>query len=59
MGFPGYGGPDDPGGARLPSDRNLLNIFAALEEQLGLKLTPAKGPVEVLVVDHAERSTAN
>jgi uncharacterized protein (TIGR03435 family) len=59
MGFPGYGGTDDPGGARLPSDRNLLNMFAALEEQLGLKLTPAKGPVEVLVVDHAERPTAN
>jgi uncharacterized protein (TIGR03435 family) len=45
-GLPGYGGPADP---KLP------NIFAALEEQLGLKLAPAKGPVEVLVVDHAER----
>jgi uncharacterized protein (TIGR03435 family) len=59
VGFPAYGGPDDPGGARLPAGRNLSNLFAALEEQLGLKLTPAKGPVEVLVIDHAERPTAN
>jgi uncharacterized protein (TIGR03435 family) len=58
MGFPGFG-PGDPIGSRLPTDPNLPNIFAALEEQLGLKLGPAKGPVEVLVIDHAERPTAN
>jgi uncharacterized protein (TIGR03435 family) len=59
LGFPGFGGPGDPGGSRLPADPNLPNIFAALEEQLGLKLVPAKGPVEVLVIDHAERPTQN
>jgi uncharacterized protein (TIGR03435 family) len=58
-GFPGFGGPGDPGGSRLPTDPNLPNIFAALEEQLGLKLVPAKGPVEVLVIDHAEKPTEN
>jgi len=34
-------------------------IFAALEEQLGLKLEPAKAPVDVIVVDHVNRPTAN
>jgi uncharacterized protein (TIGR03435 family) len=31
----------------------------ALDEQLGLKVEAVKGPVKVLVIDHAEKPSAN
>jgi uncharacterized protein (TIGR03435 family) len=35
------------------------SLYTAIEEQLGLKLTSAKGPVEVLVVTHIEKPSDN
>jgi uncharacterized protein (TIGR03435 family) len=36
-----------------------ISIVQALRDQLGLRLEPAKGPVELIVVDQAERPSAN
>ena len=38
---------------------DVISIFTAVEEQLGLKLQSSKGPVETLVIDHVEMPSAN
>ena len=35
------------------------SLFKAFEEQLGLKWVATKAPVEILVIDHAEKPSAN
>jgi uncharacterized protein (TIGR03435 family) len=35
------------------------SLFTAIEEELGLKLESAKGPVDTLVIDHAEAPSEN
>jgi uncharacterized protein (TIGR03435 family) len=44
---------------RPSADDSAPSLFTALEEQLGLKLVPARGPVEVLIIDHMERPSPN
>ena len=48
--------PVDPG---APAGDPAPSIFQALQDQSGLKLESTKGPVEVLVIDHAEKPTPN
>jgi uncharacterized protein (TIGR03435 family) len=60
--FAGRGG--DPGDAANPGNPTPPpdagpNLFAALQEQIGLKLSSDKGPVSFLIIDHAEKPTAN
>jgi uncharacterized protein (TIGR03435 family) len=34
-------------------------LYTAIQEQLGLKMAPAKAPGEVIVIDHVEKPSAN
>jgi uncharacterized protein (TIGR03435 family) len=48
------GGPPPP-----PVSTDAPSIFSAVQEQLGLKLEPTKGLVDVLVIDSAEKPSAD
>jgi uncharacterized protein (TIGR03435 family) len=51
-------GAPPPGAPALPPvDPNGPSLFAALQEQLGLKLESTRAPLDVLVIDRVERPT--
>ena len=43
----------------FPFDPNGPSLSTALQEQLGLKLDSARGPVDVLVIDAVEKPSAD
>lgn len=51
-----------PGGDGPPPSSDAapgMSIFTALQDQLGLKLESTKGPVEILVIERAEKASEN
>jgi len=42
-----------------PADAQAAPFFTAIEQQLGLRLDAMRGPVDALVIDHAEPPSAN
>jgi uncharacterized protein (TIGR03435 family) len=48
-----------PGFPRLPGSENGVSVFTAIQEQLGLKLEPERGLVDILVIASARKPTDN
>jgi uncharacterized protein (TIGR03435 family) len=53
---PPPGGEGGRGPREMPDVEPPQNLFSAIQSQLGLKLEPKKGPVDLIVVDHAEKT---
>jgi uncharacterized protein (TIGR03435 family) len=67
LNFAMQGNPAGPPGGAVPvapvappaADDSQPSIFTALQEQLGLKLQPGVGTIDMVVIDHLERPAAN
>lgn len=57
---PGFDAASPNGQAAIPtSDSSAPDLFIAVQEQLGLKLKAEKNSLEVIVIKHVEKPTAN
>jgi uncharacterized protein (TIGR03435 family) len=54
---PADGAPGSP--VVIPTDPVGPSLQSALEDQLGLKLVPSRGPLKVVVIDHIDKPGAN
>ena len=52
-------GPGGFGSADAGRPDDAPSIFTTVQEQLGLRLMPGKGPVQVVIIDHVERPSDN
>jgi uncharacterized protein (TIGR03435 family) len=42
-----------------PAAESAANLFEAMQQQAGLRLSPEKTAVDVVVIDHVEKPSAN
>jgi bla regulator protein blaR1 len=49
----------EQGDVPTPEPADQPSLFTALKEQLGLRLDSARGPLDVIVIDRAEKPSAN